>query len=256
MESMVNLYDWFVHEPLRNMMLDSDGFLHEFDVKDSEIVSRNKLQESMTALSDHCEQEAKPSFEKITEIDLAPLCEFGGPEAAALSVKATLEQRKEEVKKELMDCLSWYRDFSIPESAGTVTSQLVEPVLLGPLTEAYPDATFASEYMPDWMTGGKFLSAMEELSELVRTAIAEKKLAEDKEEEAKQLLASQQAQRREQEENISQMKQLADAAYQAYQGALGKFSQIFNLGTVSLIQAQQAKVLSASQSLKKIRRLS
>jgi len=291
MESMVNLYDWFVHEPLRNMMLDSDGFLHEFDVKDSEIVSRNKLQESMTALSDHCEQEAKPSFEKITEIDLAPLCEFGGPEAAALSVKATLEQRKEEVKKELMDCLSWYRDFSIPESAGTVTSQLVEPVLLGPLTEAYPDATFASEYMPDWMTGGKFLSAMEELrnmlhdldeeaealkgkiatlmdqiadnaklreevSELVRTAIAEKKLAEDKEEEAKQLLASQQAQRREQEENISHMKQLADAAYLAYQGALGKFSQIFNLGTVSLIQAQQAKVLSASQSLKKIRRLS
>merc|ERR1719195_1785369 len=145
--------------------------------------------------------------------------------------------------------------------------------------------------MPDWRTGGKFLSAMEELrnmlhdldeeaealkgkvaalmdqiadnaklreeiSELVKTAITEKKLAEDKEQEAKQLLASQQAQQREQEENISNMKQLADAAYLAYQGALGKFSQIFNAGTVSLIQAQQAKVLSASQSLKKIRRLS
>jgi len=290
MESMVNMYDWFVHEPLRNMMLDSDAFLQEFEVKDSEIVSGNKFQESITALSEHCEQEAKPSFEKITEIDLSPLCEFGGPEAAAGSVKETLKQRKEEVIKELKDCLSWYRDFSIPESAGTVTSQLVEPVLLGPLTEAYPDATFASEYMPDWKTGGKFLSAMEELrnmlhdldeeagaltgkiaglmdqiadnaklrdeiSDLVKTAIAEKKLAEDQEAEAKQLLASQQAQQREQEENINRMKQLADAAYKAYQGALGKFSQIFNAGTISLIQAQQAKVVSASQSLKKIRRL-
>merc|ERR1719461_414082 len=230
---MVNLYDWFVHEPLRNMMLDSDAFLQEFEVKDSEIVSGNKFQESITALSEHCEQEAKPSFEKITEIDLSPLCEFGGPEAAAGSVKETLKQRKEEVIKELKDCLSWYRDFSIPESAGTVTSQLVEPVLLGPLTEAYPDATFASEYMPDWRTGGKFLSAMEELrnmlkaldeesnaltgkikalmdqmadnaklreqvTELVKNAIAENKLAEDKEEEAKQLLASQQQQQKEQ----------------------------------------------------------
>merc|ERR1719323_1306988 len=291
MESMVNVYDWFVHEPLRNMMLDSDDFLSEFEVKDAEIVSGQKFKESMTALSDHCEQEAKPSFQKITEIDLAPLCEFGGPEAAALSVEEALKQRKEEVKTELKKCLSWYRDFSIAESAGTVTSQLVEPVLLGPLTEAYPDATFASEYMPDWKTGGKFLNAIEELrnmlhdldevanalkgkitalmdqiaenaklreevTELVKTAIAEKKLAEDKEEEAKQLLASQQAQQKEQEENISNMKALADAAYLAYQGALGKFSQIFNLGTVSLIQAQQAKVLSASKSLKKIRRLS
>merc|ERR1719414_2580173 len=232
----------------------------------------------MTALSDHCEQEAKPSFEKITDIDLSPLCEFGGPEAAAGSVKETLKQRKEEVKNELKDCLSWYKDFSIPDSAGTVTSQLVEPVLLGPLTETYPDATFASEYMPDWKTGGKFLNAIqelrdmlhdldeeagalkgkiatlmdqiadnaklrEEISELVKTAIAEKKLAEDKEEEAKQLLASQQAQQKEQEENISNMRGLADAAYQAYQGALGKFSQIFNAGTISLIQAQQAKVI-------------
>merc|ERR1719278_2546725 len=106
--------------------------------------------------------------------------------------------------------------------------------------------------MPDWKTGGKFLNAIEELrnmlhdldevanalkgkitalmdqiaenaklreeiTELVKTAIAEKKLAEDKEEEAKQLLASQQAQQKEQEENISNMKQLADAAYLAYQ---------------------------------------
>merc|ERR1719323_1266452 len=227
----------------------------------------------MTALGDHCEQEAKPSFAKISEIDLSPLCEFGGPDAAALSVEEVLKQRKEEVKTELMECLSWYRDFTIAESAGTVTSQLVEPVLLGPLTEAYSDATFASEYMPDWQTGGKFLNAMEELrnmlhdldeeanalkdkiaalmdqiaenaklreevSELVKTAIAENKLAE------------------EQEENINNMKQLANAAYKAYQGALGKFSQIFNLGTISLIQAQQAKVVSASRSLEKIRRLS
>merc|ERR1719471_2549892 len=291
MESMVNMYDCFVHEPLRNMMLDSDAFLQEFEVKDSEIVSVNKFQESITALSEHCEQEAKPSFEKITEIDLSPLCEFGGPEAAAGSVKETLKQRKEEVIKELKDCLSWYRDFSIPESAGTVTSQLVEPVLLGPLTEAYPDATFASEYMPDWKTGGKFLNAMEELrnmlhdldeeanalsgqiaalmdqiadntklreevSELVKSAIAENKLAEEQAEEAKQLLASQQAQKIEQEENIANMKRLAEAAYKAYQGALGKFSQIFNLGTISLIQAQHAKVVSASRSLEKIRRLS
>merc|ERR1719254_462643 len=291
MESMVNVYDWFVHEPLRNMMLDSDDFLQEFEVKDSEIVSGSKFRESMTALSDHCEQDAKPSFQKITEIDLSPLCEFGGPAAAATSVEETLKQRKEEVKQELKECLSWYRDFSIPESAGTVTSQLVEPVLLGPLTDAYPDATFASEYMPDWKTGGKFLNAIEELrnmlhdldevanalkgkitglmdqiaenaklreevTELVKTAIAEKKLAEDKEEEAKQLLASQQAQQKEQEENISNMKALADAAYKAYQGALGKFSQIFNAGTISLIQAQQAKVVTASRSLKKIRRLS
>merc|ERR1719330_10652 len=291
MESMVNVYDWFVHEPLRNMMLDSDDFLSEFEIKDPEIASGNKFKESMTALGDHCEQEAKPSFAKISEIDLSPLCEFGGPDAAALSVEEVLKQRKEEVKTELMECLSWYRDFSIPESAGTVTSQLVEPVLLGPLTEAYSDATFASEYMPDWKTGGKFLSAMEELrnmlhdldeeanalrdkiaalmdqiaenaklrqevSELVKTAIAENKLAEEQAEEAKQLLASQQAQRIEQEENINNMKQLANAAYKAYQGALGKFSQIFNLGTISLIQAQQAKVVSASRSLEKIRRLS
>jgi len=291
MESMVNLYDWFVHEPLRNMMLDSDDFLSEFEIKDSEITSGNKFKESMTALGDHCEQEAKPSFAKISEIDLSPLCEFGGPDAAALSVEEVLKQRKEEVKTELMECLSWYRDFSIAESAGTVTSQLVEPVLLGPLTEAYSDATFASEYMPDWQTGGKFLNAMEELrnmlhdldeeanalkdkiaalmdqmadnaklreevSELVKSAIAENKLAEDQAEEAKQLLASQQAQQIEQQENIDNMKQLADAAYKAYQGALGKFSEVFNAGTISLIQAQQAKVVSASRSLEKIRRLS
>merc|ERR1719323_2765070 len=62
MESMVNVYDWFVHEPLRNMMLDSDDFLQEFEVKDSELVSGSKFKESMSALSDHCEQEAKPSF--------------------------------------------------------------------------------------------------------------------------------------------------------------------------------------------------
>merc|ERR1719511_135968 len=55
-ESMVNVYDWFVHEPLRNLMLDSDAFLQEFDVKDAEIASGNKFKESMTALSDHCEQ--------------------------------------------------------------------------------------------------------------------------------------------------------------------------------------------------------
>merc|ERR1719242_2656382 len=55
MESMVNLYDWFVHEPLRNMMLDSDDFLSEFEIKDSEIASGNKFKESMTALGDHRE---------------------------------------------------------------------------------------------------------------------------------------------------------------------------------------------------------
>ena len=96
-----------MHEPFRNMMLDSGDSLSEFEAKDSEAVSGNSF-------------------------------------------------------KEPKDRSSWYGDPSVAESAGTVTSQLVEPVPLGPLTEAHPDATFASEYMPDWRTGGSSSWAKEE----------------------------------------------------------------------------------------------
>merc|ERR1719168_4128 len=94
----------------------------------------------------------------------------------------------------------------------------------------------------------------DEISELVRQAIEEKKIADENEAEAKKLLEAQQEQKRQQEANIDSMKQLADAAYKAYKGALDNFDRIFNKGTVSLIQAQQTKVMSSSRSLKQIRK--
>merc|ERR1719208_50799 len=209
----------FVHEPLRNLMLDDSNSLKFFEPTDAGITSTRQLKESFTDLMLYCEQEAKPSFEKITTLDLAPLCEFGGDQAA-VGVEETLKERKDEVINELQVCMGWYRDLSIPDDAGEVTSQLVEPVLLEPLMETYSDASFASAYMPDWRTGGKFLSAIEELrnmlhdldlesqglqekiasltdqmqenarlrdeiSELVRQAIEEKKIADENEAEAK-----------------------------------------------------------------------
>merc|ERR1719471_2009463 len=94
----------------------------------------------------------------------------------------------------------------------------------------------------------------EEISELVRQAIEEKKIADENEAEAKKLLETQQEQQRQQEANIDSMKELADAAYKAYKGALDNFAQVFDAGTVSLIQARQAEVISASRSLEPIKK--
>ena len=60
------------------------SILQEFEVQGSEIVSGNKFQESMTALSNHCEQKAKLRPENHRN-RLVAGCEFGGPEAAARS---------------------------------------------------------------------------------------------------------------------------------------------------------------------------
>merc|ERR1719471_1126154 len=69
MESMVGVYDWFVHEPLRNLMLDDSNSLKFFEPTDAGITSTSQLKESFTDLMLYCEQEAKPSFEKITTLD-------------------------------------------------------------------------------------------------------------------------------------------------------------------------------------------
>lgn len=287
MESMVNMYDWFVHEPLRNLMLDDANSLKTFEPTDKEISSTSQLKESFRDLADYCEREAKPSFGKITNLNLAPLCEFGGDEAV-IGVERTLRLRKDEVMQKLEECMGYSRDLSIPEEAGEVNG-IVEPVLLEPLMEIYSDVDFASAYMPDWKTGGRFLKAIEELrnmlheleqesqglqgqitsltdqmqengrlrdevSELVRQAIAEKKIADANEAQAKQLLEEQQEQQRQQEANIEVMRRLADAAYQAYKGALDNFGKVFGKGTIFL-EAHQGKVISASRNLKPIKKL-
>merc|ERR1719429_472815 len=122
-EDAVWLYDWFVHEPLRNLRIDIDGTIDKVfygDLQD-ENKAKTVLTESMQALTSYCQKEAGPQFAKITTVDLAPLCQI--PDAQ--SIFTTLEERKASVKGDLDYCLSFKKDF-FSEQAGA-TDELSAP---------------------------------------------------------------------------------------------------------------------------------
>lgn len=222
---------------------------------------------------------------------MSPLCKFGGP-GAYDGVETELGKRKEDVKDELSKAAAFYRDFSLPDSAGERTEILTAPVLLNPLMEAYHTTGFAKNYMPDWETGGKFLSAMQalrdmlkalesetdelknkitilvaqlndntklrnEVMDLLKAAKAKANLAANEQKEAEEVLSEMESQAEEQADNVARMTETADDLYAAYRRALDKFTEVFNKGTIFLQMQElsQKKKITSSGSLKTIRRL-
>jgi len=290
MESMVSMYEKIVHESLFNFGLKNE-FGSKFMVTDGEVEAQTAVKDQLSALSDYCETEAMPSFEKITTIDLSPLCKFGGP-GAYDGVEGELGKRKEDVKDELSKAAAFYRDFSLPDTAGERTEILTAPVLLNPLMEAYHTTGFAKNYMPDWETGGKFLSAMQalrdllkalesetdelktkitilvaqlndntklrnEVMDLLKAAKEKANLAADEQKEAEEVLDDLQSQAEEQADTVDRMTQTAEDLYAAYRRALDKFTEVFNAGTIFLQMQELSpkKGITSSGSLKTIRRL-
>jgi len=273
-EKLTALYDFFVKEPIRNMMLDEPTTLDVFDaISGEESAAAVKFKESMTALSGHCKDVAMPAFSKIDSIDLTPLCSFGGDDAGE-GVVSMVAARKGEVKDELTKFKSWWKDFDVEVEE---KNEVSEPVLLGEVMEAFPQPDFASVYMAKWKTDGPFLKAIEELrmaiKELTGTigkaeekisgladslkkniqfrlaarlkiqeAVDQKKIAEDKLQAASEVLAQQEEAENEQTQNVDRLKAIAEAALQEYKKALDAFQKVFIAGTridLDLLQQKQ-----------------
>merc|ERR550532_3396982 len=66
LEEAKELYDWFVHEPLRNLMIDLPGAVDdEFDDIEAEDEAKKSFGKSMQTLASYCRDEAGPKFLKI-----------------------------------------------------------------------------------------------------------------------------------------------------------------------------------------------
>merc|ERR1712217_89629 len=273
-EKLTGVYDFFVKEPIRNMMLDDPETLAVFDaISPEEKGASEAFQESMTTLSVHCKEEALPAFSKISSIDLTPLCSFG--DGAAQSVVSMVATRKGEVKDELEKFKSWWKDFDVEVEE---TNEVTQPVLLDEVIAAFPgpaEPTFSSVYMVKWKTEGPFLKAIEELRMTIRDlksevagvenkitgladayknnikmrldarlkiqeALDQKKLAEEQEKEAADLLSKQQEEEKEQDSNVERLRAIADAALKEYKAALKAFDDVFIAGTkLDLLQKKE-----------------
>merc|ERR1719323_2156783 len=270
LEEAVMLYDWFVHEPLRNLQIDIDGTVDQVfygDLQD-ETKAKTVLTESMQALTSYCEKEASPQFEKITTVDLAPLCQI--PDAQ--SIFKVFEETKAAVKGDFEFCLSFKKNFfgELVDS----TSELSAPLNLAQVTDAFPTPSFSSVYLPQWEAGGKFLTAIKKpretiaeledqsaqisssiaalsdslkqniaLSKTARAALL-KAIEEDKaiqmeKRKAEELLAAQEEQEEQQNANLDELDNTADALRQKYTEAVQTFNKHFIAGTsLSLLQKQ------------------
>jgi len=246
------------------------------------------FQESMTTLSVHCKEEALPAFSKISSIDLTPLCSFG--DGAAQSVVSMVATRKSEVKDELAKFKSWWKDFDVEVEE---TNEVTQPVLLDEVISAFPgpaEPTFSSVYMVKWRTEGPFLEAIEKLRMTIRDlkskvagvenkitgladayknniqlrlearlkiqeALDQKKLAEEQEKEAADLLSKQQEEEKEQDSNVERLRAIADAALKEYKAALKAFDDVFIAGTkLDLLQKkEETNLLRGGSKLKTIK---
>jgi len=261
-ESAISLYDWFVHEPLRNLMLDGENPLAFFDeVGEEEAAAKKGLTVSMQSLVAHCNNEARPAFEKVTSVTLAPLCEI----PSDITLYETLEKRKQEVKADLETARGYLKDFTPPPGSDQA-NEVAQPVMLDEVVEAFQTPSFAAQYMPKWKTDGQFLKAIEKLRLIIQglaeqsgqlqeniglladsiknniklrvaaraklnEAIDASKFAEGEKNDAEQLLATQEAQEEEQNANLDELQSIADEAYKHYNAALKTFDQHFIAGT-------------------------
>jgi len=271
LEDAVLLYDWFVHEPLRNLQIDIDGTVDQVfygDLQD-ETKAKTVLTESMLSLTTYCEKEASPQFSKITTVDLAPLCQI--PDAQ--SVFKVFEERKAEVKGDFDYCLSFKKNF-FSEQAGA-TDELSAPHDLAQVTDAFPTPSFSSVYLPQWEAGGKFLTAIKKLRETIAElegqsaqisssiaalgdslkqnialskiaraallkAIEEDKAIQMEKKKADELLAAQQEQEEQQNANLDELDGAADALRLKYTEAVQTFNKHFAAGTsLSLLQKEK-----------------
>merc|ERR1711920_392420 len=288
-ERLTGLYDFFVKEPIRNMMLDDPETLAVFDaISPEEKGASDAFQESMTSLSVHCKEEALPAFSKISSIDLTPLCNFG--DGAAQSVVSMVATRKKgEVKDELDKFKSWWKDFEVSVDE---TNEVTQPVLLDEVMEAFPEPTFSSEYMVKWKTEGPFLSAIEKLRMTIRdlnsevegveekikgmgdayknnielrkqarseikAALKDQELAEEDVQKAADLLEAQEAEMKEQDSNVERLRKIARAALEEYRAALKAFDDVFIAGTkLDLLQKNEESNLPRGGSkLKPVKRV-
>jgi len=270
-EDAIMLYDWFVHEPLRNLQIDIDGTVDQVfygDLQD-ENKAKTVLKESLQSLTSYCKNEAGPQFEKIADVDLAPLCEI--PDAQ--SIFTVFEDRKTKVKGGFDYCLSFKKNFIAEEVDST--NELSAPLNLGLVTDAFPTPSFSSVYLPQWETDGKFLMAIKKLretiaeledqsaeisssiaslgdalkqnlalSKLARAALT-KAIEEDnaiqmEKKKAEELLAAQEEQEEQQNANLDQLDETADALRLKYAEAVQTFNKHFIAGTsLSLIEKKE-----------------
>lgn len=283
-ENAVTLYDWFVHEPLRNLCLDGDGALDIFDQgADEETTAKEAFQYTMQSVMAHCKNEAGPAFAKITSVNLAPLCQI--PSDAG--VDESVEQRKKEVKQEFGTAISFMKDLTPPQGSEQA-NEVAQPVMLDEVVDAFPKPTFASQYMPKWREDGPFLKAIVTLRlaiqgladqtaqlehdigqvadsvknniklrvaarKTLNEAIDAQKFAEEEKQNAEKLLASQEEQEEQQEADLNDLENIANGLYEKYKGALKTFDQHFVAGTkLALLETNRSK---SSDGLKPVHRV-
>merc|ERR1712217_937089 len=286
-EKLVNLYMFFVHEPINNLYLNEKDVLKVFDENtEKESTAAEAFKGSMTELSSHCENVAKPAFEKIIlmekTLDLTSLCKFGGEEAST-GVVTRVDELKREVKEQLTQFKSYWKDFEV-QNVEEQINEVSQPLLLVEVMEVFKEPTFSSVYMEKWKTGGVFLDAIGQLRRIIRNlagalsnlqdsittledkvkanieevkragqlveeAIKAEKNKEKDVSEAERLLEEQRAQEEQQSGNCDLLKAAADKAYKEYQLALDVFHRVFIAGTknddkLGLLQKEETQVKS------------
>jgi len=282
-EDAIMLYDWFVHEPLRNLQIDIDGTVDEvfYGYLEDETNAKTTLTQSLQALTSYCEKEAGPTFAKIQSVDLSPLCQI--PDAQ--SIFTVFEQRKTSVKGDFDYCLSFKKNFF--SGAVESTNELSAPLNLNQVTDAFPTPTFSSTYLPQWETDGKFLAAIKKLRETIaeledqsagisssiaalseslkknvalsqiaraqlKKAIEENNAIQMEKKKAEELLAAQEEEEEQQNANLDELDNTADALRQKYVEAVQTFNKHFIAGTSLSLLQQKEKTNSFLKPVKKV----
>jgi len=254
------------------MMIDQQADVdNEFQQVEDEDASKKAFGKSMETLTSYCKDEAGPKFAKISDVNLAPLCQI----PSADDVYSVFEKRKTEVKSRIDYCLTHLMDFT-PEQVED-SDELSPPVLLGKVTGAYPSPSFSSAYLPQWEKDGPFLTAMAKLRESIdaledfskqivtsitglksslkdniekskiarkalQDAIDKNTIAVAEKAKADQLLAEQEAQEKIQNANLDELEDTAHALGKKYKDAMSAFNKHFLAGTnLALLEKKKQK---------------
>merc|ERR1719414_2386191 len=152
MLSMEYYFDMSVREPLRSQTLDDKDFDAVFSPSDGRKEASTAVQNSIQSLASYCENEMPTVSEQQADtVDLSPLCEFGGADAAAGGVEAEVNKAVAATIDDMKQATIWLQKWHNQEGMTDEIAQ--EYVAAGEPKGCVRSSVFTMVLMVIWQIG-------------------------------------------------------------------------------------------------------